>query len=217
MRRPLLVGVIVGLAVVALVDAIGVRAGVVPGLIPRSDGPWLWISSRAAGVVAFLALAVNVAFGLLVSTGAADRWVRRKHSVDIHRWLSAATLALTAVHALLLVGDGFVRFDLIDLLVPFAGPFRPIAVGLGILAGLAAVIVHVSFGLRRHLGATGWRRLHRLSFAALALALLHGLLAGTDSGSTWLRAVYLLTAVLIGGLLLLRLSMPARAAGSAAR
>jgi len=214
MARPVAAGVIAALVLLGLIDGLGARAGLVAGAVPHSDGPWLWIASRAAGVSAFLALALAVAFGLFLSTGAADRWLPRRQSAELHRWLSAATLALIGVHALLLLGDGFVRFDLIAVLVPFASPYRPVAVGIGVLAGLSAVIIHGSFALRRRIGARTWRRLHYLSFVALALALAHGLLAGSDAGAAWMRAVYLVTAAVVTALLAARV---AAAAGRAAR
>ena len=72
MRRPVVIGVVVALAVLALLDAIGARAGLVGEGLARSQGPWFWVASRAAGVTAFVAITLDVAFGLFLSTGLAD-------------------------------------------------------------------------------------------------------------------------------------------------
>jgi sulfoxide reductase heme-binding subunit YedZ len=204
MRRPIVTGVVAGLLLFLLADAIAARAGLVAGILPRSPGPWPWIGARAAGVTALLALAASVLFGLLMSTGLLDTRLPRRQAVEVHRWLSTVTLALIAGHALLLLGDGAVRFDLIDVVVPFASTYRPAAVGLGGIAALAALIVHGSFALRRRLGARAWRRLHQLSFAALALAIAHGAWAGSDAGAPWLRIIYLVTGSLAGALVAVR-------------
>ncbi|MBS1120569.1 MAG: hypothetical protein H6Q90_2797, partial [Deltaproteobacteria bacterium] len=84
----------------------------------------------------------------------------------------------------------YIRFDLVDLAVPFASSYRPLAVGLGVIAAYLAVVVHVSFGLRRRLGTKLWRRLHALSFVAFVAASVHAIAAGSDSRTPWAVALY---------------------------
>ena len=204
MRRYVVTGLGVGLALLLVVEALAARAGWTESLLPRGAGPWPWLASRAAGVTAFVALTLDVTFGLFVSTGAADRWISRARSVDIHRWLSSAALALVATHALLLLGDDFVRFDLLDAMVPFLSPYRPAAVALGLFAAALAGLVHMSFVMRHRIGVAAWKRLHRLTFGIFALAIAHGLLAGTDASAPWLRGLYLVSAAAVAALLLQR-------------
>lgn len=190
MARRLLLGGLIGMALLLVLDALATRLGMAPGLIPTLPGTALWTTSRAAGVTAFVALTLDVVFGLLVSTGAGDRLLPRARTVDLHRWLSSVALALTGLHAVLLLGDRFVRFDVLDLVVPFLSSYRALAVGLGVLTAYGALVVHVSFQLRKRLGARAWRRLHYLSFAVFLGALLHGVLAGSDSASLGMRVTY---------------------------
>lgn len=204
MRRYVLSGVAMGLGLLAVADALAIRAGWGPGLFPRSTGPGPWLTSRAAGITAFVALSLDVIFGMLVSTGAADRWIARARTVDVHRWLSGVALTLVATHALLLLGDGFVRFDLLDVLVPFVAPYRAAAVALGVLAAYLGVVIHLGFEMRHRIGVAAWKRLHRLSLAVFVLAVGHGLLAGTDADAAWMRHLYLASGGTVGGLLLLR-------------
>jgi predicted ferric reductase len=194
MRRPWLLGLGLGLAMLLVVDAIAARAGLTSGLIPTLAGTAAWTTSRAAGVTAFAALTADVLFGLAVSTGVIDRWLARGRVVEVHRWLASVALALTGAHALALVLDRVVRFDVLDVVVPFLSPYRAGAVALGIAAAYGAVVVHVSFGLRTQIGHRAWRTLHALSFVVFAGALAHGLLAGTDRGLPAMRAFYLITA-----------------------
>jgi hypothetical protein len=46
-RKPIIVGVVVAIVLLAVADAIATRVNLVAGALPRADGPWCWISSRA--------------------------------------------------------------------------------------------------------------------------------------------------------------------------
>lgn len=177
--RAAIAGLLAGLAALLLLDAAAVRLGFAAGALPNLGAP-AWITSRAAGLAALVALTFDVVFGLFVSTGAADKWVARARSVELHRWLSAATLGLVALHALVLGADHFVRFDALDATVPFLSSYRRLAVALGVLAAYAAWLVHASFGWMRRIGGLAWRRLHYVSFAAFAGVIAHALLLGGD-------------------------------------
>jgi methionine sulfoxide reductase heme-binding subunit len=210
-HRGIVPGIAIGGALLLVLDALAVRMGFAEGAIPKLAGPSLWITSRAAGVTAFLALTLDVVFGLFVSTRAVDRLIPRARSVDIHRWLSAVALTMSAVHALALLGDRFVRFDVLDLLVPFLSSYRSVAVALGVLAAYGALLVHVSFSLRRRIGPKTWRKVHYLSFFVFAAALLHGLFAGSDARTPEMQALYVSSATLVGVLGLYRVFRVAHA------
>jgi predicted ferric reductase len=152
-----------------------------------------------------VALVLATIWGLLLSTSLADAIVSRGRSLEAHRWLSAAALALSVAHAVPLIGDRYIGFDLLDMVVPFLAPYRPIAVGLGIVGLYLALAVYGSFWLRAHLGQRDWRAVHFLSFPAFGLVTLHGLYAGTDSGAPWLRMIYLAAILAVGALTVVRL------------
>jgi predicted ferric reductase len=197
-------GIAIGGALLLVLDAILVRMDVATGAVPKLAGTSLWITSRAAGVTAFLALTLDVVFGLFVSTGAADSLIPRGRSVDVHRWLSTVALTLTAVHALALLGDRFVRFDVLDVLIPLSSSYRAFAVALGILAAYGALVVHASFSWRRRIGPKTWRKLHYLSFFVFGGALLHGLLAGSDRSAPGMQALYVSSLTVVGVLVVYR-------------
>jgi len=183
-------GFIVGLVALVIAATAGARAGWVTIPLDRPEGHTFWQASRAAGFAAYAALALETVLGLFLSTDLAERWIARARTIELHRWLSATAIALTAAHALVLLGDRFIRFDALDVLVPFLAPYRPAAVGVGSLAACAAIVVHASFALRSRIGQRAWRALHYLSFAAFFGATAHGLTAGTDAGLPWIRAMY---------------------------
>lgn len=205
MGKSISYGILGGVILLGIADALGTRMGLVDGALPRDPGTAAWTSSRAAGVAAYLALSLDVIFGLFISTGRSDRFIPRAQTVEVHQWLSATTLGLIGGHVLLLLGDGYARFDLLDAMVPLVHPYRPLAVGLGILAGYLALVVHGSFSLRRKIGIAMWRSLHRLTFALFVLVAAHGLLAGTDAAAPFMIVTYATTAGVVAILLVARL------------
>lgn len=208
MRKQIVLGMALGALVILVLDAVATRSGWGPGVAPKLTGSSLWITSRAAGVMAFLALSLDVALGLFISTGVADRFISRARIVEAHRFLSLVALALTALHAGALLGDRFIRFDVFDVLVPFVATYRRLSVGLGLLAAYVVVVVHQSFAWRGWLGAKRWRSLHGASFVAYAAAFSHGIFAGTDTPA--LFAVYVASGSLVGCLVLYRVAIALR-------
>ncbi len=197
-------GLLIGLVLLALFAAIASRMGLAAAALPTIPGPAPWTTARAFGLTALLALTVDVAFGLFVSTGVTDRLIPRARAVDVHRWLSTVAITLTAGHVLALMADRFVRFDALDVVVPFLSSYRRVAVGVGVLAAYGAIVVHVSFALRRRIGTKAWRRLHFVSFAVFVTAIAHGLAAGSDSGMRGLQVFYASSATVVGLLVLYR-------------
>lgn len=187
--RNVLRGIVIGFAALALVGAIASRAGWGAISLPRPAGTGPWLLARASGYAAFVALSLDVIAGLLVSTRAGDRWMARGQLIDLHGWLSPIALALVVGHVLALLADRYIRFDVLDVLVPMLSSYRPVAVGLGIVAAYCAVVVHASLGFRRKIGTKAWRRLHYLSFVAFGTAAAHAFLAGTDASRMWAIAI----------------------------
>lgn len=183
-------GVVIGIVLLAIGGALASRLGIAHVSFPRSESTVPWLLSRVTGVTALLALALDVAIGLLVSTRLANRVLAKGVGVQLHQWLSPLALALVLGHVALLLADGYIQFDALDLLLPFGAPYRPFAVAIGVVAAYVALVVHVSFALRKRIGPKLWRRLHYLSFVALAGAGAHAVLAGTDAASPWLIALY---------------------------
>jgi methionine sulfoxide reductase heme-binding subunit len=178
-----------------------------------------WLSSRAAGVVAFALIALSVLIGLAM----ANRLVRGRTVVKLHEHLALAGLVAIAVHGITLLGDSWLNPGFKGLLVPFAMDYKPLFTGLGIIGGYLAALLGLSFYARRRIGAKRWRKLHRLTVLVYLLGVVHTLGAGTDASAPWMRAVLLATGAPIVFLFLLRLlperldERPARAAGPAPR
>ena len=141
--------------------------------------PVAWLVARAAGLAAFGFLTLSVWLGLAMSTRLLGPR-RQARLLPLHRTLAWMGLGALALHAGALLLDPVIHFGAAAVLVPFAAPWRPAAVAAGVVAGWLALILAVSFRLRRYIGQRGWRRLHYASFAAFVLALVHALASGTD-------------------------------------
>ena len=171
-----------------------------------------WITSRAAGATALFACSAGVGVGLLV--GARAQVPGRRDLRPLHEVLSLATLAFVAVHALALLGDGWLGFGPADLAVPFLGSYRPLWTGLGIVASYGLVLLGISYYFRDRVGRVRWRRLHRFTAAFWILAVVHTLGAGSDATSVWFLLLTGLFVVPAASLLVVRwLPLPGERAG----
>jgi predicted ferric reductase len=183
-----------------LAIAAGVFAAVValphwlPGLSASLLGPEpkvYWYLSRSSAVVAYLLLWVSMATGLAISNRLARIWPGGPIAFDLHQHTSLLGLGFALFHALILMGDHYINYSLAQALVPFASAgYRPLWVGLGQIGWYVLVIVSLTFYVRRKIGHRLWRLIHFLSYAMFALALIHGLMSGTDSPSMWARGIY---------------------------
>jgi cytochrome b561 len=163
---------------------------------------WIWL--RAAGIGAYVALFLSVAWGLVSTTGVVTKRVSKASSNRFHASTATVGLALLAAHLMLLLLHDFIPFDLLDLLVPVRSTYRPFGVALGIVSMYALVIIAVSSWVRSKLSTSVWRSIHLLSVPAFMLALLHGVFAGTDTERPWMFALYAVTGVLTLFLVLVR-------------
>ncbi len=75
--------------------------------------------------------------------------------------------------------------------------YRPLRVALGVIALYLLLVVLVSSWLRRRIGYGVWRKLHALTFVIFALAFLHGVLSGSNSGMPWALGLYLGTGAVV--------------------
>jgi predicted ferric reductase len=94
------------------------------------------------------------------------------------------------LHAILLLFDRKVGFDVADILIPGMSAYRPQSVALGVLALYLLALVTFGYYVKDLVKSNWWTIAHRLVPVAWAMATLHGLWAGTDSDLLWAKAVY---------------------------
>jgi hypothetical protein len=168
----------------------------------------VWDTARAGGFVAYVLLTLAVTAGLVLR----NRWqtVRwpRLITNELHGYLSLLALVFITVHVLAVLVDPFTRFGLAEVLVPFASHYRPLWMGLGVVALYLFFAVWVSSRLRTRIGFRAWRSIHVLAFGVYAAATVHGLGTGSDTRSPWAELLYASSVLLVGGLTGRRLLVP---------
>jgi methionine sulfoxide reductase heme-binding subunit len=155
-----------------------------------TSNPAIWYAARASGVAAYVALSLVVMLGLTLGGKAQTRRWPRFSVEDIHRFGGLLVGSLIGIHVLTIAADSFLPFSLVQLLVPFTSTYRPLWTGLGIAAAEILLALAITNHYRRRLPYSFWRKAHYLNFAVWGLASIHGLMAGTDRGATWLAILY---------------------------
>lgn len=163
-----------------------------------------WLVSRASGIVALGLITAAVLLGLTMSAKLMRRPGVGRKLLALHEHLALVGLGAIAVHGLSLLGDHWLNPGASGIAIPFTMSYRPLATGLGIIAGYLAALLGLSYYFRRRIGVRLWRRMHRATILVWILGVVHTLGAGSDAATLWLRAYVLLPAVPIVYLFVLR-------------
>jgi sulfoxide reductase heme-binding subunit YedZ len=178
-----------------------------------------WYTARAAGMLAYVLLTGGVLLGVLLAGRVRlPRWPAFAVT-DVHRFVGLLVAVFVGLHVLAIALDTYVHFSLVQILVPGASSYRPLWVALGIVSAELLVAVAVSNLLRRRLGHHRWKRVHYLTFVVWAGAAVHGIGAGTDSNTAWLRLLYVVSIAGVLGAVVWRVGrvrLPVATAGAAA-
>jgi len=152
----------------------------------------LWDIARASAFVAFACYTLVVAWGIGLSS---RFWKPPAPQLGFHRFLSSLGLVAVATHVTSLMLDRYAHVSLRSL----AGLDHRPGVVLGAMALWLTVALPLSFRLKqaRWIGQRAWRSLHYLGYAVWALALVHGVLSGTDSRSPFAIVMYAASGALV--------------------
>jgi len=170
-----------------------------------------WIVARVGGILAYLLLFASVGLGLANKLRLLDRYLTRAQVMYLHRFIAMMAFVFTGLHVGGLLLDTYLTFDLGSLLIPFTSEYRPLWTGLGTLVVYGAAAVAITAYLSRRVGYKVWRTIHYLSFGIFAATLMHGLMAGTDSSSLWMKLIYIATGGCVAVLTGVRFLKPKKA------
>lgn len=172
-----------------------------------------WDTARTAGFTAYVLLSLSVVLGLALSLQLqAPRWPRLINN-ELHNFVTLVSTVFVGVHVLAVWIDPFTRFSWYEVFVPFASHYRPIWMALGIVALYLGIAVGISTWLRPRIGYAAWRKFHAVTFVVYLLATAHGIAVGSDTRTIWAIALYAVSALVVGVLLLSRLITPAAPKG----
>lgn len=180
--------------VIGLVSAILLLPAWMPTMARSliGDSPKVyWYLSRATAFVSLTILWISMALGLGITNKMARWWPGAPAAFAIHEYVSLLGLGFALFHALVLLGDHYINFTVVQIFMPFATVgYRPTWVGIGQIGFYIWLVVALSFYVRSTIGQRTWRVIHYLSFAMYMMGLLHGLFSGTDSTATWAQWYY---------------------------
>jgi sulfoxide reductase heme-binding subunit YedZ len=166
---------------------------------------YLWFVSRGSGLVLLALFSVVVVLGVATRMGAAPRRWPRFMVAELHRTLSLFGVALLALHVVTAILDPYVTIGWLATVLPFASPYRTLAIGLGTLAVDLAGAVLITSLVRARLGFRAWRAVHWLAYLAWPAAFAHSLTAGNDLRIWWVALIELGSAAAVATAVLARL------------
>lgn len=154
-----------------------------------------WITSRAAGTASLVLASMSVTIGLMIGGKLMAGRGRGGDLRALHEALALGSLAALALHGVSLLGDPYLHPGLAGIVIPFAGHYRPLWTGLGIIGGWGLAALGLSYYARDKFGADRWRALHRFTVLFWALGVIHTIGAGTDARARWYLIVLVLLVV----------------------
>ena len=147
----------------------------------------LWLVSRASGLALLAALSLTVVLGVIARLGPM-RWSRLT-SGETHRAVALFSVAFLGLHVITAIADPYVRIGWAAAALPFASPYRPLAIALGALAVDLGTAILVTSVLRQRLGYRAWRGVHWLAYLAWPAAVAHSVTAGNDLRIWWVALI----------------------------
>jgi len=175
-----------------------------------------WYVARAGGLVAWGLLTATVVWGLAVSSRILGGRPRPAWVLDLHRHMAGLSVAFTGVHLTALAADDYVDFGPVELLVPLASTWHPVAVAWGVFGLYLLVAVQATSLAIRRLPKRAWRTVHRTAVALYVLVTVHALAAGSEAGNPAVRWFALGSLGLVAFLLSFRLLTRRRAPSAGA-
>lgn len=200
-------------ALMALVPAVA-QAASNGGSSSADLAAWQFI--RASGLAAFVLLSVVVLLGVAVNVRALDFLMKRAWVNEGHQTLSLVAVTFTGLHVMLLLVNRHVPFTLAGVLAPFASEWKPLPAALGSVSMYLTLGLAASSYVRSAIGYRTWRTIHYAGFAGWAIALVHGVSAGSDSGLLAVQYLYLVAGASVVFLVLFRVLAPSERAARAA-
>lgn len=176
-----------------------------PGDLDLAIDNWgWWLASRASGVVALVLVTISVGLGLMMASKLMRRPGFSRVLTALHEQTALAGMLAISVHAVTLLGDPWLKPGVVGVLVPFTMDYRPLYSGLGVIAGILALFLGLTFYARKDVGSKFWRKIHRATILVYLLAVIHTIGAGTDASSPWMFWWLVTTTPAITGLFVYR-------------
>ena len=149
-----------------------------------------WYVTRAAGLTGYFLIWLSMVWGFAIPSKIFQPILEGIFTYDFHEHLSLLGLGFVILHVVVLMFDKYLPYNIIQILIPFTGTYRPLWVGIGIISFYLLLLVTFTFYLRQQIGSKVFRSIHLLSLLGYLGATMHGLFAGTDSALPIAKFLY---------------------------
>ncbi len=157
----------------------------------------MWYLTRAAGIMAYLLLWLSTVWGLAIPSKVVSDLMSGEFAFDFHQVISLLSLGFLFLHIIVLTADRYLPYSLAQILVPFISPYRPVWIGIGVIATYLMLLVTVTFYIRKRIGMKAFRYIHYTSLLAYVGAVFHSIFSGTDSSLPAVMIMYILTFLVV--------------------
>lgn len=168
--------------------------------INLSAGLWarfpVWQFIRFSGLLSYLFLCLGISLGIAYSMPV---WTAEQ-KLRIYKYHSSATISgafCGLMHAMFLLIDTYMSFSLIELLIPFTAPVKPVLFGLGTISLYGVLLIIFTTDVRSKLFRKLWMTIHMCAYPIYLTALAHGMLGGTDTKNPWIFMMYVVSFVIV--------------------
>jgi len=149
----------------------------------------LWDVTRSSAFIAFALYTVSVVWGISITARSFRPPVAPQF--DYHRFVAMLGFLAVCTHVASLLADRYAHVHLGTLVLQGTkgGQWQ---VMLGVIATWLLIALPLTFHLkaRKLLTQRFWRLFHYVGYLVWALALVHGIAVGTDTGSQWALGLY---------------------------
>lgn len=146
--------------------------------------------ARISGIVSYVLFTFSLFCGLL------RVYARRMQEPiswtidEMHQFFALLGWLVVVAHIIVILINPLLPFTIFNIVQPFIEPAHRPAASWAVIAMYMATIVAVSSWLKQRLSFALWRGLHFLSYVVFIAMTVHGWLAGTDTNTPWMNAIY---------------------------
>jgi predicted ferric reductase len=176
-------------------------------ILNNAHTSWPWYVARGTGLLAAMSLVILMLSGIGQITGHTYKFLEPLSAWASHRALGFVFGVSVLLHIVSLLFDKFMKFTLLQALVPWLANFKPsklfghnvgsMYLAFGIISfylSIAVIVTSIVWVSKKpHI----WKFVHLLSYLLIALVFVHALFTGTDLASGWLRLVWIASGVAI--------------------
>lgn len=162
-----------------------------------------WNLIRASGFLAYFLLTLSIVAGIMQKLSSfrhQEPLLKAMH--DFSGWIGTLTVVF---HAILLLFNHYVPYQIREILIPFAAKNDPLYSALGTISFyFFFIVMATSDFFMQKLGFKLWKKIHFLVIPAWVFMMIHSILSGTDSNQPWAIFIYSAGIILVGALLVIR-------------